>query len=72
MADNFIVQDDLGVLGEKGDKDIHLAKVSWYGREAKYDIRPWDWNMSTPGKGISLSYDEAYELYNLLKEEFDD
>lgn len=72
MAGNFNIIEDIGVLGTSGGWDIHLTRVSWYGRAPKYDIRPWDDDMETCGKGISLSDDQAQELLKLLKSEFED
>lgn len=72
MADiKFEIEEDLGVIGQRGNWELHLSKVSWNGRKAKYDLRTWDEDMSTPGKGITLSDDEAQLLKDMLKKEFE-
>lgn len=47
-------------------KEINL--VSWNGGEAKYDIRNWHPGREKCGKGITLTRDEIFALYDALKE----
>ena len=47
-------------------KEINL--VSWLGGEAKYDIRNWHPGREKCGKGITLTRDEIFALYDALKE----
>lgn len=42
---SFEVVKDYGILGD-GTWSTHLTEVSWNGREAKFDIRPWNDDMS--------------------------
>lgn len=45
-------------------QEINL--VSWYGNDAKYDIRWWSPGKVLTGKGITLSEKELYLLKNVL------
>ena len=72
MADfNFEVVEDLGVIGQRGSRELHLAVVSWNDRKPKLELRTWDEEMTTPGKGVTLSEDEAELLMNMLKDKFE-
>lgn len=68
MADiKFEIKDELGVISEntKGwTRELNL--VSWNGAEPKYDLRDWAPDHEKMGKGITLSADEAQELYKIL------
>ena len=44
--------------------------ISWNGGEDKLDIRDWNEDMTKCGKGISLTEEEAGNLYMILKELF--
>lgn len=69
MADiKYEIKEELGVLSEnvKGwQKELNL--VSWNGAEPKYDLRDWSPDHEKMGKGITLSPDEAQELYKILR-----
>ena len=62
----FKIEKDLSPIGTKGKA---LRLVSWGGREAKLDIRAWrqDGEEEKPGKGLTLSDDEARELVAALQ-----
>lgn len=66
----FEIVKHLGVLSEsaKGWKK-EVNKVSWNGRDAKYDIREWDPDHIKMGKGITLSDDEWEKLKSIIQEE---
>ena len=49
-------------------KEVNV--VSWNGRQAKYDIRDWSPDYEKMGKGITLTEQEAKNLYQLLKNIF--
>ncbi len=69
MADiQYEIVEELGVLSEssKGWKK-ELNKVSWNGREPKYDLREWAPGHEKMGKGITLTDDEVKVLVELLK-----
>lgn len=57
----------LGVISEsaKGWRK-EPNKISWNGAEPKYDLRDWAPDHEKMGKGITLSADEAQELYKIL------
>jgi hypothetical protein len=73
MADSiqFDIVKYIGVLSEssKGWRK-ELNRVSWNGREPKYDIREWAPDHDKMGKGITLSDDECQALLELLNTEF--
>jgi len=48
------------------NKEVNL--VSWNGRPAKIDIRPWQRDHKKCGKGITLTREEAENLVKLLNE----
>lgn len=43
-----------------------INKVSYNGREAKWDIRPWNEDHSKMGKGITLTDEEMLVLRDFL------
>lgn len=66
---DFNIEEELAVLSEstKGwRKELNL--VSWYGKEAKYDIRDWSPDHSKCSKGITLTYEELALLGEALVE----
>ena len=66
MADtNFSVVKDFGGFGD-GKWQFHLALVKWFDNEPKYDVRAWNEDMSKCAKGITLSKEDLYDLYNLI------
>lgn len=68
MADiKYDIIEELGVVSEnaKGWRK-ELNKISWNGAEPKYDLRDWAPDHEKMGKGITLSADEAQELYMIL------
>jgi len=60
----------LGVLSE-GSKgwQKELNRVSWSGREPKYDIRDWDERHEKMGKGVTLTETELLKLRELIETE---
>ncbi|MBQ2315412.1 MAG: YdbC family protein [Treponema sp.] len=69
MADDFTfsVEQSFGVLSEgKGGWKTELNLVSWSGRPAKYDIRPWSPDHTKMGKGITLTGEELAALRGIL------
>jgi len=67
MAFKYEVLEKNGVLSEstKGWTK-ELRKISWNGRDGKYDIREWAVGDEKMGKGITLSTDELKQLKELL------
>ena len=70
MADiKYEILDTIGVLSEKNNgwkKELNL--ISWNEGEPKYDIRDWNSTHDKMGKGVTLSEEEAKELYILLSQ----
>lgn len=68
MADiKYEIVEELGVISEstKGwRKELNL--ISWNGATPKYDLREWAPNHEKMGKGVTLTSDEAQELYKIL------
>lgn len=67
----FKITENIGILSES-PKGWHkeLNKVSWSGRDPKYDIRDWSPDHTKMGKGITLTDDEAKTLMDLLNSSF--
>lgn len=69
----YIVEQDFGILSTRSSRGItyerRLRLVNWNDRGAKFDIREWwhdeDGNECC-GKGITMTSDEVYALYNIL------
>ena len=74
MAEDFtppVIESKLGVMStSRTGWKLELNFVSWGGRPAKYDLRSWDPKHEKMGKGVTLTEDEARELYRLLGEVF--
>ena len=68
MADiKYEITREIGTLSEstKGwTKELNM--VSWNDGAAKYDIRDWAPGHEKMGKGVTLTEQEARELYELL------
>lgn len=67
MTDGFrnekVTYEIVDHIGVAGKKEINL--VSWNDKPAKIDIR--EWAGGVPRKGITLTEEEAQELYEVLK-----
>lgn len=61
----FEVEKRLGVLSQSAGYTKEVNLVSWNDRKPQIDIRKW--SGEKPLKGITLTYEEAEELLNLLK-----
>ena len=48
------------------EKELNI--VNWNGQGGKFDIREWNPEHDKMSKGITLSEDELFKLYGLLKE----
>ena len=74
MADiKFEIKKELGTISSsaKGwNKEGNL--VSWNGAAPKYDIRDWSPEHEKMGKGITLTEEEARQLFTILSEIFED
>lgn len=68
MADiKYDIVEEVGVLSEnaKGWRK-ELNRISWNGAAPKYDIRDWAQEHEKMSKGITLSQEEAENLYKVL------
>lgn len=69
MADDFsyTIEQNLGVIAtQKSGWALELNLVSWGGRPAKYDLRPWSPDHEKMGKGLTLTKEELDSLKALL------
>ena len=62
---SFEVIKDFGAFGE-GKWQKHLTLLSFNGKPPKYDIRPWNDDMSKMGKGISLDLEDLMDLQEMF------
>lgn len=76
MSFVYRIDEEIGQFGEtsQGARKV-LARISWNGFPSKYDIRAWHPDINggedRPGKGITLSENEARDLLSILKEHFE-
>ncbi len=67
MADlKYEIIERIAILSEKGKWTKELNRVSWNGREAKYDLRDWNHDEEKLGKGTTLSDEEIQNLRQVL------
>ena len=68
MEFKYEIKKEIGVLSEKPNgwrREVNM--ISWNDGDPKIDIRDWAPEHSKMSKGISLTYEEAVELSELLK-----
>lgn len=66
----FEIINEIGVLSStKKGWTLELNRVSWNGKEAKYDIRQWSPDHKKMGRGITLTEEELRGLSKLLNKE---
>lgn len=66
-SSKFEIEEHVAVISEKENgwkKELNL--VSWYGNEAKYEVREWNEDRTKMGKGVSLSKDDLRSLRDIL------
>lgn len=66
----FEVIEDYGAFGE-GKWQKHFTKTRWGNNEPKFDVRPWNEDMTKCGKGITLTDAEAYDLMTMIESALD-
>lgn len=64
----YKIEKHIGAIEENGDWKTEVNLISWNGRAAKIDIRPWNSDRSRIGKGITLTKEATDKLRELLKE----
>ena len=65
----YEILEQLGEFSNNGKgmiKEVNI--ISWNGADGKVDIRNWREDHSRMGKGISLTYEEARRLRDLLND----
>ncbi len=65
----FEIVNEIGVISDDGKWRLELNRISWNGREPKYDLRKWAPNHEKMGKGVTLADDELIKLADLLVKE---
>lgn len=65
----FEILNNIGNLSENGAWSKELNRISWNGKEPKYDLRDWSENHEKMGKGITLSETELRKLKEVIDEE---
>lgn len=67
---SYEVVEELGLLSEPSPSgwSLMVNMVSWNGAEPKLDIRSWNEDMSRMAKGVSITLEQAQELYRILGE----
>ncbi len=65
----YEIINQIGVLSDEGDWRVELNRISWDGKEPKYDLRKWRSDHEKMGKGLTLTNSEVLRLYEILKNE---
>lgn len=64
---NYEVVNSYGVINTSSNGwTLEMKQISWNGRPAKFDIRPWSPEGDRMGKGLSLHKDELIKLRDYL------
>lgn len=70
MELKFEIINSIGVISTSPSGwTTELNRVSWNGKEPKYDLRAWSPDHTKMGKGITLSEDELLALSGILQQE---
>ena len=65
----YEIINEIGVIADDGKWRLELNRVSWNGREPKYDLRRWSYGHEKIGKGITLSDAELIKLCDVIEQE---
>ncbi len=65
----FEIVNEIAVISDDGKWRLELNRVSWNGREPKYDLRKWAPNHEKMSKGITLSDEEVVKLAEVFAAE---
>ena len=66
---NYEIIKHFGVIrtNDRGET-LEVNLVSWFGREPKIDIRYWNHDKGSMGKGLSITLNEYHDLVTKLSE----
>jgi len=68
----YEIINEIGVISTStGGWNLELNRVSWNGKEPKYDLRSWSPDHSKMGKGVTLSEEDIISLSALLAKEIE-
>ena len=65
----YEIVNEIGVISDNGKWRLELNRISWNGKEPKYDLRKWTSDHEKMGKGVTLTDDELITLADLLAKE---
>lgn len=66
----FEIINQIGIIStSSGGWQLELNRVSWNGKEPKYDLRSWAPDHEKMGKGITLTEEDVIALAKLLAKE---
>ena len=65
----YEIVNEIGVISDSGRWRLELNRISWNGKEPKYDLRKWTFDHKKIGKGVTLTDDELIVLADLLAKE---
>lgn len=66
----FEIINHIGILSTSPSGwTTELNRISWNGKEPRYDLRAWSPDHTKMGKGITLSEDDIIALSEILKKE---
>ena len=66
----FEIINQLGIISTSSKGwTVEFNRVSWNGKEPKYDVRAWSPDHTKMGKGITLSKEELITLSEMLSKE---
>ena len=64
------IKKSYGVISENKSWRKELNLVAWNNKDAKFDLRSWTFDHDKCSKGVTLTYEEARELFGILKKIF--
>lgn len=66
MQVKYEIIEKIAIISETPKWTRELNKVSWEGKEAKYDFRYWRKGNPRAGRGTTMSVDEIKKLNDVL------
>lgn len=71
---NYAIKKHIAALskpeGRNSNWNMEINLVSWYNKDAKFDLREWSPDHGRCGKGITLTHQQAMDLRDALNEYF--